>query len=496
MALISKFQNIRIGKRLISSFAVILLLIIAYTAFIVMQLRNLEQQIDFLYKHPFKTIYTIDAIANSMLRFNYNAEKMMKSADQQTLFKSEGKIEDRIKETYQYLDVLRESYLGDPKPIDELQKILEEWQGTREKFVSMHLAGQKDEANAFLQAKVIAMYKAFNAQLIDINLASRAKAKEFRVGAEKIYLQVLISTVLLALVLIIIVYLIAILNVKSLLPPLNHLTKGAEEVEKGNFQHQVSIVSKDELGELSDAFNKMSESIKTRNQKLQEKNAENEKLLLSILPRPIAERLKQGEEPIADAFADVSVLFADLVHFTEFSDGRPPRKVVEILNELFTMFDEIANRHGVEKIKTIGDSYMAVCGLIEPRKDHTDALLAMALDMISGLRLLNKAHNTNFLVRIGIHSGPVIAGIIGKGKFIYDLWGDTVNIASRMESHGIPGRIQLSDYAYKSLIKPVSVEEREPILVKGKGMMKTYFVVEPNAPKTELSENSSESLED
>jgi adenylate cyclase len=212
-------------------------------------------------------------------------------------------------------------------------------------------------------------------------------------------------------------------------------------------------------------------------QKLQEEQEKSEKLLLNILPKPIADRLKSGEHTIADSFPEVTVMFSDLVKFTELSTGISPTQLVERLNEIFLAFDLLADKHGLEKIKTIGDSYMLVGGLPTPRADHAQAVAAMALDMFTAIEEVNHKNRSNFKIRVGIHTGPVVAGVIGKNKFNYDLWGDAVNIASRMESHGIPGQIQISESTYQRVKNHFILEKRGIIEVKGKGEMVTYLLL-------------------
>ncbi|MEG3894577.1 MULTISPECIES: adenylate/guanylate cyclase domain-containing protein [unclassified Microcoleus] len=210
---------------------------------------------------------------------------------------------------------------------------------------------------------------------------------------------------------------------------------------------------------------------------LREEQEKSEKLLLNILPQAIAERLKKNETTIAEYFPEVTVLFADIVGFTALSAVMNPIELVELLNQIFSTFDTICDRHGLEKIKTIGDAYMVVGGLPEPRGDHAEAIAQMALDMQTEIARFNAKNNQSFSIRIGIHSGPVVAGVIGIKKFIYDLWGDTVNIASRMESHGLPWRIQVSETTYKLVEHKYLFQERGTIEVKGKGGMKTYLLV-------------------
>ncbi|MEW5850029.1 MAG: adenylate/guanylate cyclase domain-containing protein [Myxococcota bacterium] len=202
-----------------------------------------------------------------------------------------------------------------------------------------------------------------------------------------------------------------------------------------------------------------------------------ESLLLNILPRPIAERLKARADVIADTFPEVTVLFADIVGFTRLSATVSPEELVVMLNAIFTEFDELADRHGLEKIKTIGDAYMAAAGLPEPRANHAECAARLALDMIAALERFNRTQHAELQVRIGLNTGAVVAGVIGKRKFIYDLWGDAVNTASRMESHGLAGRVQMTDTTRMRLPDSFRVEERGVIDVKGKGPLRTWLLV-------------------
>jgi class 3 adenylate cyclase len=192
-----------------------------------------------------------------------------------------------------------------------------------------------------------------------------------------------------------------------------------------------------------------------------------ERLLLNILPAPIAERLKESEGPIADHHAEATILFADIAGFTAMSTRMPADELVTMLNAVFTGFDQLARRHGVEKIKTIGDAYMAVAGLPEAVADHVERIADLALDMLA---------HSSLAIRIGIDTGPVVAGVIGESKFIYDLWGDAVTTASRMESHGVPGGIQVTEAVRNRLADRYDLVERGEIEVKGRGTMRTWLL--------------------
>lgn len=211
-------------------------------------------------------------------------------------------------------------------------------------------------------------------------------------------------------------------------------------------------------------------------EELQIEREKSEQLLRNILPVSIAERLKGGETTIADDFGDVTVLFADLVDFTRLASRVPAPELVQMLNEIFSQFDWLVELHGLEKIKTIGDAYMVVGGLPVPRGDHVEAVAAMALDMLKVVARLTPPEGIQIDLRIGMSTGPVVAGIIGSKKFSYDLWGDTVNTASRMESQGEVGRIHVSESTYDRLKGDFLFEERGAMEIKGKGSMTTYFL--------------------
>jgi class 3 adenylate cyclase len=216
-------------------------------------------------------------------------------------------------------------------------------------------------------------------------------------------------------------------------------------------------------------------------QEVRREHARSEELLHNILPVPIAERLKRAEETIADHFEETTILFSDIVGFTELSANVTAEELVGLLNRIFSELDVLADRYGLEKIKTIGDAYMVAAGLPEPREDHAEAVAGFALDMVDALDRLCGELGVALTMRIGIHTGPVVAGVIGKRKFSYDMWGDSVNTASRMESHGEPGRIHVSRATYEKLRDRFELSDRGEVEVKGKGRMHTWFL-EGRAP--------------
>jgi class 3 adenylate cyclase len=221
------------------------------------------------------------------------------------------------------------------------------------------------------------------------------------------------------------------------------------------------------------------------NHLLEAERARAERLLLNVLPASVAARLKERPGGIADDFEEVGILFADIVDFTPLAASLPAADVVRLLNDVFTAFDALADRFGLEKIKTIGDAYMAAAGLPEPREDHAAALAEMALAMRETVAAFRRADNGLPLeIRVGINTGPVVAGVIGTRKFIYDLWGDTVNVASRLESHGRPGAIQCTEAAYRLLRERYAFDGPAPLVLKGRGEMSIYLLLACREGKT------------
>ncbi|MFL2938931.1 MAG: adenylate/guanylate cyclase domain-containing protein [Opitutales bacterium] len=216
-----------------------------------------------------------------------------------------------------------------------------------------------------------------------------------------------------------------------------------------------------------------------RNSVLAEARAD--QLLRNVLPESIADRLKEGEQYIAERYSGVSIIFVDIVGFTELSSKLRPSELVTILDSIFRQFDLICERYGAEKIKTIGDGYMAATGVPEADSDHAANAARTALAFCESMENSEERLGVNLTIRVGVHTGTVVAGVIGEKKFIYDLWGDTVNVASRMESHGEVGRVHVSKELRDELGSGFSFEDRGEIEVKGKGPMQTFFLLEENA---------------
>jgi adenylate cyclase len=229
--------------------------------------------------------------------------------------------------------------------------------------------------------------------------------------------------------------------------------------------------------QMEDIQDSTSKLLSKLTQELEEERAKSQALLLNILPQQIIERLEAGETVIADRLDSVTVLFSDFVGFTEISSRLEPHSLVSELNLLFSEFDSLCERTGVEKLKTIGDAYMAIGGLPGTRSDHTNAIADLAIEMLHSLERINDVVERDWHIRIGIHRGPAVAGVIGTRKFVYDVWGDTVNVASRLENSSLPDRIHVSEPAAAALRDHFQLEDRGTLDVKGKGAMRTYFLL-------------------
>jgi class 3 adenylate cyclase len=216
----------------------------------------------------------------------------------------------------------------------------------------------------------------------------------------------------------------------------------------------------------------------TAQRQLEAANQQNLELLLNILPEPIADRIRAGEGLIADRHDDVSLLFADIVGFTAMSSVMDPEELVRLLDQVFGVFDALVEASGLEKVKTIGDAYMIVGGMPTWRPDHLERMADLAIDIARAVNDNDAAARLGVKFRIGMHTGSVVAGVVGKRRSIYDVWGDTVNLASRMESTGVPGRIQVTGAVEERLRDRYRFESRGVVDIKGKGLMETFFLLD------------------
>lgn len=282
--------------------------------------------------------------------------------------------------------------------------------------------------------------------------------------------QLLVSATLLMLLVTVLAMALAYFFVK----PINQLIANARKVEAGQLDVIATLDTKDEFGELSKSFNAMVSSLRAQTNLVEEKNRENEQLLLSIFPAAIAKRLKQGDKNIAESVSNVAVLFSDLTGFSKLTDSLSAYEIVTILNDLVTAFDEAADHYGMEKIKTIGDSYMAVCGLSVPYLDHDKRAVDFALEMQSVVRRFNHERGFQLNIGIGINSGDIVAGIVGRNKFLYDVWGDTINLASHLKSVCPPGAILVSKDVHTRLADLYEFEPLETTVENGKGAIEAW----------------------
>ncbi|GAB4305824.1 MAG: hypothetical protein Fur0025_47890 [Oscillatoriaceae cyanobacterium] len=309
------------------------------------------------------------------------------------------------------------------------------------------------------------------------------------------------NTIFLCLVALVVALGFGFITTRWLTYPIRQITQASQEMANGDLNQYIEPSPIIELDKLGNSFNRMTsqlkesvEALRIANEELENRVEErtgelrlekerSEQLLLNILPSEIADRLKRSESP-TEHFDEVTILFADIVGFTSLSAELEPMKLVAGLNQIFSAFDHLTEKYGLEKIKTIGDAYMVVGGLPIARPDHATAIADMALEMQAYMETMPNDLGKSLQIRIGINTGPVIAGVIGIKKFIYDLWGDAVNVASRMESHGKPGYIQVTEATYSYLKDRYVLESRGAISVKGRGEMMTYWLIGRNYPAT------------
>jgi class 3 adenylate cyclase len=285
---------------------------------------------------------------------------------------------------------------------------------------------------------------------------------------------------------------VAYLLVRALVRPLLALQEGAARIGAGEFDRRIEMNTGDELDDLAGQFNQMGSELKASYAGLERKVAERtlalqheqlrtKELLHNILPVEIAEELSATGGARSARHESVTILFTDFSGFTQAVSTMPADRMVAELNEIFAAFDDITDEYGVEKIKTIGDAYMAAAGLPRPCADHGQRCIRAGLRMVAYLEHRNRSAAFKWSIRVGVHSGPVVAGVVGKRKYAFDIWGDTVNVASRMESAGEVGRVNISAYTYDLIQKDFECEYRGKVSAKGKGEIDMYFVKEPKS---------------
>ncbi|UCE63770.1 MAG: HAMP domain-containing protein [Nitrospirota bacterium] len=459
-------------------FGLLLVIFLIYGLYVIKGMTTLADQTADLHAHPFTVEGAILKAELEFIKLHRAMKDVVLSSDGKKISEYLRRIQESEEKIHHNFGVIRQRFLGDPIIVDQAFQAFLGWTPIRAEVIRLKLLGAHDEAASITRGKGADHVALMELKIGALRSFAEGKAKEFLRRSQEIRERSIRITQGLLLAMLIVGGMAAVVISRSILKPLLSLTAGAETISKGHFDHRVSVSSKDELGTLAHAFNAMVGTITNQTRTIKSQNEENERLLLNVLPAPIAERLKQGEATIADSFANVSVLFSDLCGFTELAKRCSAKELVDMLNRIFSDFDELVERHDVEKIKTIGDAYMVVAGLPNKRADHASTIAKVALEMLEVIRIFNQGHHVNLSLRIGINSGPVVAGVIGKKKFIYDLWGDTVNIASRMESHGIPGEIQISPTTYELICQEegIEIEPRGEISVKGGGRMTTFLL--------------------
>jgi class 3 adenylate cyclase/CHASE3 domain sensor protein len=365
-----------------------------------------------------------------------------------------------------------------PSQIEGLGRIA----SAREAFVSLPesmfeaVEGPNARTDLFLFRSNAVLLSDRMLKLLDTqaNFQQELLQSELNAGKEQLAVAQVI-TIVSAAVVILAGLLVAFAIANDIAGPIVRLTEAAETIKSGNLTARSTVSSQDEIGILADTFNSMTASLEYTLDSLRIEQERSENLLLNILPKDIAELLKKKPDSIAEQYSEASILFADVVNFTPMSSQMKPIELVELLNQVFSQFDDLVEKYDLEKIKTIGDCYMVASGVPRPRQDHAKVITCLALDMQEIVRQ-SDYFGRKLTFRIGINSGPVVAGVIGRKKFIYDLWGDAVNTASRMESNGTGGLVQITQETYNLINDDFLCEARGVINVKGKGELPVWFV--------------------
>jgi HAMP domain-containing protein len=389
------FLDMSIATRLGLGFGALVLLMVIFGLSALQQMNRLKQQIDILYHHPFTVTRSVDAVVIEALKIHREMKDLAQAVDRDKIRTHESRVSMYDEEALRNLETVKSQFLGDPQIVKQVYQLLIDWRPIRDEVIRLRLAGDLAAAGSITRGKGARHISLIESELQGLRLFATRKASESLANAESIMRK---STMIVDMILAAVVLLgiaIAVPITRSIRIPLTCLDRAAAQVSQGDLEQQVVVTSRDELGRLTSTFNSMVISIREQTKEIQRKNEDNERLLLNILPGPIADRLKQGEETIADNFPEVTVLFADLVGFTVLSGEASPNDLVTMLNQLFTAFDDSACRLGIEKIKTIGDCYMAVAGLTVKIDDPPVAMVKMAFEMHRAIDQFNAQHGTS-----------------------------------------------------------------------------------------------------
>lgn len=469
------FDDTSIGARLGAGFGLLTLLLVGYGLFSIQGMETLAGLGNQVYEHPMMSGQAVRDANIGILKMHRAMLQIPSAEDHQVQAQERVVNENRllVESRFRSLDG---EFLGSKTALRALEQSFAEWAPIRAEVIRLRRAGKREEAARMTEMAGAEQVSRIEADMEAVSAFSSREAAVFIKDMKKTEDRRRVITWLLLGSSILVSTMVGWLTARSIHNPVTALSQAAARVAEGDYTQQVDFDAKSELGTQVRVFNMMVKAIREQTETIRQKNEENERLLLNILPAPIAGRLKKGERTIADAYGEVTVLFADIAGFTQFSSRIAVEELVEMLNELFSGFDAAAAREGVEKIKTIGDAYMAVSGMPSRCQDHTERVVRLAGSMLETVAKFNEHRGTKLNLRIGINRGPVVAGVIGTHKFIYDLWGDTVNIASRMESTGLPGRIQVTEAVYQNLRDRWEFEARGEVPVKGKGMMPVFLL--------------------
>ena len=396
MKLPSWFLNMSIGSRLGWGFALLVGLTLAYGGLTLSQMRDLADQTNLLFQHPFTVTRAVDAVELNVLKIHREMKDLAHAQETEDIEKNLDRVDAYEQEAFRQLEIARQRFLGDPLEVKRVHDALDTWRPIRQEVATLRLKGAELAADAITRGKGARHVALLEQELEELKDFAEGKAAEAIARSGEILKEALTAALLLLLGATGVGTAVALATTYSIRTPLTHLDRAATGMTEGDLDQEVPIHSEDELGRLSRNFNGMANSIREQTREIERKNEENEGLLLNILPGPIAERLKHGEETIADHFPEVTVLFSDIVGFTPLSAELPPAELVEILDEIFSAFDDSARTLGIEKIKTIGDAYMAVAGLTVALEDPVSRMVEMALAMLRAVDRINERRGTSF----------------------------------------------------------------------------------------------------